>query len=43
VALYQCTWRWPGVGDSGERSRQFASVFLAAEREVPELQGMVRA
>jgi len=43
VALYQCTWRWPGVGDAGERSRQFARAFLVADREVPELQGMVRA
>jgi len=35
VALYQCTWRWPGVGDPAERRNAFAEVFVAAEAAEP--------
>lgn len=43
MALYQCIWRWPGTGDSGERSRRFGQALLAADREVPTMQEMIRS
>lgn len=42
MALYQCTWRWPGAGDSTERSKRFGQAFMAADRDVPGMQSMVR-
>lgn len=42
VALYQCTWRWPGTGDSSERRVRFGEALLAADRENPGLERMIR-
>jgi muconolactone delta-isomerase len=42
MALYQCSYRWPGLAASADRRQQFARTFLEADRNLPELAGMVR-
>lgn len=40
--MYQCTYRWPGVGESKERFARFAAAFIAAEEATPRIRQMVR-
>lgn len=43
MALYQCSWRWPGVEDQDQRWQRFAKTAVAADRAQPALRSAVRA
>lgn len=35
MALYSCTWRWPGVEDPKERWQRFARTLVALDEATP--------
>ncbi len=43
MALYQCSWQWPGVEEPAQRWPRFARVALAADQAHPDMRRRLRA